>query len=150
MPPRCEHCEMICDCCVMKVDHHCFWMGNSCIGFLNHKFLMLYLLYLFLGLFITLLPFLYQIIWLELGFFEMILTSTTRTISFCIAAFLCLGVLFFLILQTRLMLYNQTTYEIAVDHRLKPFKHKLMVKNIQTVFGRRKREWLNPFTHPFT
>jgi hypothetical protein len=53
---------------------------------------MLYLLYLTKGLFITTLPFIYQILWLELGFFEMILNSITRTLAFYTAAALCLGI----------------------------------------------------------
>jgi hypothetical protein len=135
---------------VMRVDHHCFWMGNSCIGFLNHKFFMLYLLYLTKGLFITTLPFIYQILWLELGFFEMIINSITRSLAFYISAALFLGIFGLLALQTRMMLLNQTTYEVAIDFRLRPFRHKLNVKNIQAVFGRRKRDWLNPFRYPFT
>jgi len=80
----------------------------------------------------------------------MIFHSITRAISFYIAAALFLGIFGLLALQTRMMLLNQTTYEVAIDFRLRPFRHKLNVKNIQAVFGRRKREWLNPFRHPFT
>ena len=35
-PPRCRHC-MICDRCCMKLDHHCFVVGN-CIGLTNTKY----------------------------------------------------------------------------------------------------------------
>ena len=43
-----------------------------------------------------------------------------------------------------------TMYEFYISRTLKPFKHKLMVKNLQAVFGYRKREWWNPLRHPFT
>jgi hypothetical protein len=41
----------------MRVETHCRFMGNCCIGFLNHKFYILYLSYFSLGCLLTTLPF---------------------------------------------------------------------------------------------
>ena len=40
-----SHCP-ICERCIYSRDHHCFWLDN-CIGFLNHKIFLIYLILLF-------------------------------------------------------------------------------------------------------
>jgi hypothetical protein len=42
-PPRCHHCQQ-CDKCVLRMDHHCIWLGN-CVGLHNYKYFMLVLIY---------------------------------------------------------------------------------------------------------
>ena len=41
-----SHCP-ICEKCIFNRDHHCFWLDN-CIGYLNHKIFLIYLILLFL------------------------------------------------------------------------------------------------------
>jgi len=59
-PPRAHHCKVL-GRCVLRMDHFCPWIDN-CVGFRNHKYFCLFLLYATIGLFDFLISFLYKII----------------------------------------------------------------------------------------
>lgn len=47
VPPRAWHCKQ-CRSCILKRDHHCIFTGN-CVGHKNHRYFMMFLLYLFIS-----------------------------------------------------------------------------------------------------
>ncbi|XP_050497182.1 palmitoyltransferase ZDHHC16B [Diabrotica virgifera virgifera] len=46
-PPRTHHCSA-CNRCILKMDHHCPWI-NNCVGFKNHRYFFLYMVFLIVG-----------------------------------------------------------------------------------------------------
>ena len=49
-PERAHHCS-VCETCVLKMDHHCPWLGN-CVGYHNFKEFFLFCFYQMVDLFI--------------------------------------------------------------------------------------------------
>uniref|UniRef100_A0AC35UAZ2 Palmitoyltransferase n=1 Tax=Rhabditophanes sp. KR3021 TaxID=114890 RepID=A0AC35UAZ2_9BILA len=45
--PRAHHCSQ-CNRCIMKMDHHCPYI-NTCVGHANHKFFLMFMIYVILG-----------------------------------------------------------------------------------------------------
>ena len=56
-PPRAHHCK-ICQKCILKRDHHCFFTG-TCIGYYNQRFFVMLVFYLMVASF-GYMPFLYR------------------------------------------------------------------------------------------
>jgi len=64
-PARTHHCS-ICNRCILKFDHHCPWL-NTCIGFYNQRYFLLYMVYTTVGVFFIMLFGIgigYEVLWL--------------------------------------------------------------------------------------
>ena len=149
IPPRSEHCEF-CKCCILRVDHHCLWMGNSCVGLLNHKFFILYLIYLTLAnLLIALLFFKAIFFGEQRGLLNLMERSMSEALVFLLACSLLVGMGIFTAFQITMLLKNKTSFELNLSVTSTPFKHDDPMKNVQMVFGTQRSQWLSPFHDPF-
>ncbi|XP_064636682.1 palmitoyltransferase ZDHHC20-B-like isoform X3 [Lineus longissimus] len=146
-PDRGHHCS-VCECCVLKMDHHCPWV-NNCINFSNYKFFVLFLGYSFLYcIYVATSSLKYFIgFWTEglngdYGKFH-ILFLFFASVMFAISLISLFGYHLYLVSN------NRSTLESfrAPIFRTGPDKHGFDLgsrANIQEVFGDDKRKWFLP------
>eukprot|EP01017_Pseudomicrothorax_dubius_P010036 TRINITY_DN13536_c0_g1_i1.p1 TRINITY_DN13536_c0_g1~~TRINITY_DN13536_c0_g1_i1.p1 ORF type:complete len:207 (+),score=36.37 TRINITY_DN13536_c0_g1_i1:327-947(+) len=148
-PERCSHCSH-CKRCVLNLDHHCPWL-NTCIGFRNRKFFILFLFYLNVILFMTAIGLLPAAIHhyyafhdgMEDNYFEGIILMTTNLVSFMLVLFLGNFTLY----HINLVLKNTTTLEELKKKRGDHISSYDMGKyyNWIQVFGGKPIHWPFPF-----
>uniref|UniRef100_A0A671DGW3 Palmitoyltransferase n=3 Tax=Rhinolophus ferrumequinum TaxID=59479 RepID=A0A671DGW3_RHIFE len=146
-PDRCHHCS-VCAMCVLKMDHHCPWV-NNCIGFSNYKFFLQFLAYSVLYcLYIATTVFSYFI-----KYWRGELPSVRS--KFHVLFLLFVACMFFVSLVVLfgyhcwLVSRNKTTLEAFCTPVFTsgPEKNGFnlgFIKNIQQVFGDKKKFWLIP------
>ena len=160
-PDRAHHCKH-CNKCVLKMDHHCPWLGN-CIGYFNYKYFLSMIFYSFITsayfnyIFSDVIKFLIieeKIIDFRLMFF---LACYFFTILLMLALFI------FNIFHFWITLRNYTTYEISYASKKKKqnfpeyyaYRHKMEEEvsiydisgweNWKQVHGANPLFWFLPF-----
>lgn len=157
-PERAHHCGM-CKICVLRMDHHCAWIDN-CVGFNNHKFFCLLVIYAcaasILAL-ITSLPELICCAFSVLGMEDILPQEAAWGIEGLhktdILGFLIFGILafFFMVLlvpmvhmHVPLAKNNETAIESNYSNMPNPFDQGSCRANLETIFGEAGLDWLLP------
>lgn len=149
-PDRCHHCRT-CNMCVLRMDHHCPWVYN-CIGFRNHKYFFLLLIYAAADLVLV-----------NVTMFETVWWSTRTDVAVSMMFTLALGATFsaflmaltttFLGFHVWLMAKAMTTVEFC-EKSLKKENYDSSVydqglySNLCTVLGPQPLLWLLPISQP--
>eukprot|EP01061_Rhynchopus_euleeides_P038368 TRINITY_DN65860_c0_g1_i1.p1 TRINITY_DN65860_c0_g1~~TRINITY_DN65860_c0_g1_i1.p1 ORF type:complete len:320 (+),score=65.00 TRINITY_DN65860_c0_g1_i1:51-962(+) len=139
-PFRAHHCPL-CGHCVLKMDHHCPWI-NQCVGHYNHKYFVLFLVYLWLSVAVA-------TVTISLNFAGVLvntgLSPATRhsvldevILCYAVCIALTLVMTFFLMWTLYLVMSNQTTIEhlsnkAGLTHNI--YDHKDRMKNMRVLFG---------------
>jgi hypothetical protein len=151
-PDRCHHCRA-CKSCVLRMDHHCPWIAN-CVGFRNHKFFFLLVLYALLSCFfvvVTMSESLMRSLYTEYR------SSRDRFLMvFCMTLALIMGTLLkaFFALHVWLMLKATTTIEFCekrqreVTAKPLPNYEQGSYENIRAVLGPDPLLWFLPISAP--
>lgn len=149
-PDRCHHCR-ICKSCILKMDHHCPWIMN-CIGFRNHKYFFLLIIYsmlccAFIGVTVigTILESLEQEMPVCQRFLLLLCFSTSSIMGGLLVVFAAFHVM--------LMLRGLTTIEFCEKMSIvtsgKSSKYDMgAYRNITAVFGPRPYLWFLPVDPP--
>jgi len=147
-PDRCHHCRA-CQMCVLRMDHHCPWVYN-CIGFGNHKYFVLVLLYAMLDcnfIAFTMLDDCKSAVdWATQATLGCLLLAET------LAALLGLMVTVFLSFHIWLMLKGMTTIEFCEKSKTANYNSSVWSRglygNVRAVLGDNELLWLLPVSPP--
>lgn len=153
-PERAHHC-VVCQACILRMDHHCPWI-NNCVGFNNHKYFLLLGTYACLASYvalITTLPELFTCAAMLARMDDAFSLEDTELEIADVAAFLIFGflALFIALLLTPMLMahaplatLNMTTIEDNYRNMPNPFDQGSMFGNMSQVFGAFGVDWFLP------
>ncbi|KAI7842347.1 hypothetical protein COHA_003987 [Chlorella ohadii] len=146
-PPRAHH-DSVTGRCVLRMDHYCLWVLN-CVGLLNYKHFLLFLVYALLGCAISAALLVRPCIDLFKQATPEVTTLIFTFLAFVFATAFTLALLGFVIMHARLCAVNKTTIEAYEKRPVKPWPFdRGMWNNFEEIFGRDRRYWALPMHTP--
>lgn len=158
VPPRSYHCH-ICNTCILKRDHHCRFSA-CCIGHYNHRYFMLFLLYLTIGTvyatyfniffilnYVKFNYFLLLKVMLPIAFLVFGLDTSTNHVYLIIFLVVIVGsVVSLLLLVYHFTLIQDGVLTFEKNRKLKGYSAGSLKGNVEQVFGVKwYLVWLGPF-----
>lgn len=141
-PERAHHCS-VSRRCIMKMDHYCIWVVN-CVGLLNYKFFLLFLVYTWVACILAASILAPTIVEYFHGGMES--WSSIVFLSFVIDVAFVIGLLGFLGMHLKLLSENCTSIELHEKQEIQPWPYdKGWKANVEEVFGSSRWQWLLPF-----
>mmetsp|Transcript_7371 Transcript_7371/g.19703 ORF Transcript_7371/g.19703 Transcript_7371/m.19703 type:complete len:324 (-) Transcript_7371:336-1307(-) len=141
-PERAHHCSVL-GRCVLRMDHYCIWLVN-CVGLMNYKFFLLFMLYTCLACITATL----LLVPAFIDFFKDRLQGASALVVFMAVVTdgsFGAALVGFLVMHAQLLAANCTTIEMYEKDRMHPWPYnKGLRKNLEEVFGHNKLRWLLP------
>ena len=133
-PPRAHHCST-CSRCILRMDHHCPWVGN-CVGLYNHKFFLMFVLHATIGCLIVAITMICHLYHLGMRYISKSSVHNAAVPMVSAALVLALGGLFGF--HSYLICNNLSTLEIDQLEDVNVYKR--IRKVVKTAEDKRKRD----------